>query len=98
MPLADRFRFLMSLSNSAAADQDVTRTYHRQLNELVAYVEAGKRAGEISKSLPTVWVVASYDAMLNAAWSLIQRGKMSSEKATEVFTESFVASVSASRC
>jgi len=93
VPLADRFRFLMSLASAASTDHQVNQTYQRQLNELISYVEAAKQAGEISKSLPTEWVVASYDAMLNAAWSLIQHKTLTSDKATEAFKASFVASV-----
>lgn len=93
VPMADRFRFLMSLTSIGASDKKIGQIYRRQLKELIDYVEDAKRAGDISKSLPTDWVVASYDALLNAAWGLIQYDRMDSDQATELFIRSFTASV-----
>ena len=93
VPMADRFRFLMSLTSIGASDKKIGQIYRRQLKELIDYVEDAKRAGDISKSLPTDWVVASYDALLNAAWGLIQYDRMDSDQATELFIQSFTASV-----
>ena len=93
VPLADRFRFLMSLASIGASDKEIGRVYRRQLNELTRYVEEGKKLGDISKTLPSEWIVAMYDALLNAAWGLIQYDKMESEQATELFIRSFTASL-----
>ncbi|MEM9621630.1 MAG: TetR/AcrR family transcriptional regulator [Pseudomonadota bacterium] len=93
VPMAERFRFLMNFTSIGAADDTINRTYQRQLDGLVGYVEAGKKAGDIAKSLPTDWVVASYDALLNAAWGLIQTKKLDADQATEVFVRTFRASL-----
>ena len=93
VPLADRFRFLMSLTSLSITDKEVNQTYNRQLNELVAYVEQAKEAKEITTNLPTEWIVASYDALLNTAWMLVQYEKLSTEAATQAFIQSFVASL-----
>ena len=93
VPMAERFRFLMSLTSIGANDQAINRAYRRQLSELIAYVEQGKQVGDISESLPTKWVVASYDALLNAAWTLIQYEELTPEQATDAFIRSFCASL-----
>ena len=94
VPMAERFRFLMSLTSIGESDATIGRAYRRQLRELIGYVEDGKKAGDISKTLPTEWVVASYDALLNASWTLIQYDKMDTAEVTEVFIRSFSASLS----
>ncbi|MEM7281891.1 MAG: TetR/AcrR family transcriptional regulator [Pseudomonadota bacterium] len=93
VPMAERFRFLMNLNSVRTDDEKINRAYQRQLDELHRYVRQGKKSGEISKSLPTDWIVASYDALLNAAWTLIQYGNLSSDQATQVFVRSFRASL-----
>lgn len=92
-PLTDRFRFLMNASGLTTLDRRVTRRYQQQLDELVGYVEEAKQTGDIAQTLPTAWVVASYDALLNAAWMLVQQGTLSSCDATEAFKASFVSSL-----
>ena len=94
VPMAERFRFLMSLTSIGEADPTINRAYRRQLNELIGYVEDGKKAGEIAQSIPTDWVVASYDALLNAAWTLVQYNKLETDQATDLFINSFTASLS----
>ena len=91
--MAERFRFLMNLTSVGIEDESINRAYQRQLNELTRYVQQGKKEGGISKALPTAWIVASYDALLNAAWTLIQYGDLSSEQATQAFIRSFRASL-----
>lgn len=93
MPMAARFRFLMSLADSDTLDRTVKLAYQRQLDELTTYVEQGKADGAITAALPTAWVVASYDAQLNAAWSLVQFGQLTEAEATSAFISSFRASL-----
>ena len=68
VPMADRFCFLMSLAAVGAGDREVNHAYQRQLDQLAELIVAGKEAGEIRQDLATEWIVASYDALLNAAW------------------------------
>ena len=93
VPMAERFRFLMSLASIGATDETVNRAYQRQLNELTGYVEQAKAAGDISESLPVDWVVATYDALLNAAWTLVQWERATPEEATRLFLRTFRASL-----
>lgn len=93
VPMADKYRFLMSLSAIAAEDATVKRIYRRQLKELYDLVEVAKDAGEIDSNLPTAWVVGSYDALLNTAWELVEQNQLTSVDAAVYFKRSFAASV-----
>lgn len=92
-PMADRYRFLMNSTLIAENDPEIQRLYQRQLDELTALVDEAKEANHIRCDLPTAWIVASYDAMLNTAWHLVEQGTLSSKDATAAFKQSFIRSV-----
>jgi hypothetical protein len=89
MPMANRFRFLMSLWNIAADDPTVIRIYQRQLRELRELVKQAQDEGDICKSLSSIWVVTTFDALLTSAWQLIEHRKMSSAAAAAAFKRTF---------
>ena len=89
VPLADRFRFLMSLWTLAAGDRSVMKIYKRQLNELYDTIEKAKASREIRSDLPTGWLVRQFDASLNAAWEMVESGEIESGEAATYFRESF---------
>lgn len=89
MPMASRYRFLMSLWAIAADDKVVNRIYKRQLKDLSELVMQAQAEGEISSKLSTVWVVSTFDAILNSAWQLIELGKVSPKDAMISFKRSF---------
>lgn len=89
VPQANRYRFLMSLLQITANDRTVRKIYKRQLDELSSVFEEAKQEGDIRSDLPTSWLVAQYDAMLNSAWYMIQAGELSSKEAADLFKVSF---------
>lgn len=89
MPMANRFRFLMSLWSIAEHDPSVIRIYKRQLKELRELVKQAKSEGEISAELSTTWVVSMFDALLNSAWQLVELDKMTPSDAARYFKRSF---------
>ena len=89
MPMANRFRFLMSLWAFTANDRVVNRIYKRQLEELKILVVQAQEDGDISSELSNVWVVSMFDAILNSAWQLIEVGEITSIEATNAVKRSF---------
>jgi len=88
MPMAARFRFLMSLWAIASNDKVVLKIYRRQLRELGGYVEQAQEDDEIVPSLSVAWVVSMFDALLNSAWFLVENGTMDIDEATAAFKHS----------
>ena len=93
VPLATRFRFLVSVASGKSEDQKVRKLYARQLDDLAQLIEQAKRDGDIANQHTTDWIVAMYDALLNAAWVLVQQGKLDVTTATDSFRKSFLAAV-----
>ena len=91
VPMATRYRFLMSPASTTVNSKEVRDAYKSQLEELSTLVAQAKSAGEISSELPNVWIVASYDALLLSTWDLIQRRQMSLASALLAFKHSFQA-------
>ena len=89
MPMAARFRFLMSLSSITADSRRVRQIYQRQLDELSQLVQEAQAAGDISSDLTVTWVVWSFDALLNSAWHLVELGEMTPTDAAAAFKRSF---------
>ncbi len=89
IPMANRFRFLMSLKAIAANDPAINLIYKRQLGELSELVNQAQSDGEISSTLSNEWVVSMFDAILNSAWQLIEQGKVAPGDAAIAFKQSF---------
>lgn len=89
MPMASRYRFLMSLWNLASDDRKTNQIYKRQLDEFSQLVQQAQDAGEISAELTVTWIVWSFDALLNSAWHLVELGKMTPTAAAFAFKKSF---------
>ncbi len=90
MPMASRYRFLMSLRDLASDDRKTNLIYKRQLEEFSVLVQQAQDAGEFSSELPVTWIVGSFDALLNNAWLLVELGKMEPAEAAAAFKKSFI--------
>jgi len=89
MPMATRYRFLMSLWNLASNDQKTNQIYQRQLNEFSLLVEQAQDAGEFRSDLSVTWIVWSFDALLTSAWYLIEQAEMTPADAADALKKSF---------
>ncbi|MFN3237516.1 MAG: TetR/AcrR family transcriptional regulator [Pseudomonadales bacterium] len=89
MPLANRFRFLMSLWQIAARDPEVTRIYQRQLRDLKGTVLKAQKRAELRNDIPADWIVASFDAQLNVAWHMVETRVISAGEAEAYFRTTF---------
>lgn len=89
MPMAARYRFLMSLWTIAADDRTVRRIYNRQLDELSELVTDAQAAGELRPEFSTTWIVSFFDSVLSCAWYLVESGEMSAADAAVAFKSSF---------
>lgn len=89
MPMASRYRFLMSLWNIASDDRKTNQIYQRQLDEFSQFVQQAQEAGEFSSELSVTWIVWSFDALLNSAWHLVELGEMTPADAAVAFKKSF---------
>ena len=89
MPMANRFRFLMSLWTIAADNAAVKKIYARQLKELSELVKEAQNQGDISSTLSVQWVVSTFDAILNSAWNMIERGELTPKAASSSFKQTF---------
>jgi len=83
MPLADRFHFLLSLWSIAEKDPEVMALYNRQLYDLVALVERGKKEGSINQSLDSNWLVCLIDSLMYSGWWMMANMKMTSQAASK---------------
>jgi hypothetical protein len=52
-------------------------------------VKQAQDEGDICKSLSSIWVVTTFDALLTSAWQLIEHRKMSSAAAAAAFKRTF---------
>ncbi len=93
MPLADRFHFLLSLWNIAEKDPEVMALYNRQLYDLVALVERGKKEGSINQNLDSNWLVCLIDSLMYSGWWMMANMKMTNEAASNHAVQVLLAGV-----
>ncbi len=70
IPLADRQAFLTL--EAADHDIDIARAYEQERKETAAAFDAAKFEGSFAKDIPAEWMVAMYDAVIDAAWTLVR--------------------------
>jgi len=89
VPMADRFRFLVSLWSLVEDDEEVKRINAEMLRDLHALIDQAKRAGDVHAQLPTAWLVTLLDSMLTAGWMFVETGTSTSREAAEYVKQSF---------
>ncbi|WP_419908100.1 TetR/AcrR family transcriptional regulator [Hoeflea sp.] len=90
MPVADRFRFLVSLWSLVEGDGEVERIEARMRAELHALFEEAIADGTFSPDLPASWLVAFFDSTLTAGWMMVGAGDATSEEAAHYVKRSFL--------
>ena len=94
MPMSNRFHFLLSLWNIAEQDPEVMALYNRQLFDLVALVEKGKKEGSIDASLDSNWLVCLIDSLMFSGWWMMVNMHMTPEAAADHAIKSLFSGVS----
>lgn len=89
MPVANRYRFLTSLWSEAIDDPQVMQMVEQSAKDMEWLFNQAKDAGEIDHALPNFWLTNFYDMTLTTAWSLLESGDISTEKAVRFATQSF---------
>lgn len=82
VPLASRQWFLAN--EDLDADPEVASAYRADLDELRAEVEAAKHEGVFAPDVPSVWIVAAYENLTYAAWSLVVAGEATPRQAAHI--------------
>jgi len=88
VPMANRFRFLVSLWSLVEEDEVIRHINKQVQRDLYMLIEQAKKAGEIDKGLPTAWVVAFFDSTLDAAW-ILENDDISTKDVAELVKKSF---------
>jgi AcrR family transcriptional regulator len=94
MPLTQEMQFLINLDQIQLDDPDISKIINKQRDELTHLVEWGKRNNEISKTLPTSWVVNLIDGMFYIGWVQQQDSQNSTEQIAAFAYTSFAQGVS----
>jgi len=89
VPMANRFRFLISLWSFVRDDKEIKNINARMNDEMGFVFDQAKQLGEIRLDLPTPWIVALFNATLGAAWASIEEGKLTSDDAVRHAKQSF---------
>lgn len=89
VPLADRFRFLVSLWSFVENDKEIERISARMDKEMFFVFDQAKKQGDIGPDLPTTWLVSFFDSTLDAAWTSVESGQISSAEAVGYVKKSF---------
>ena len=89
IPIADRYRFLNSMWPEASDDPRVTKKLKQSFSDMEWLMDQAKKAGEIDKALPSVWLTTFFEMTLYAAWSLLESGDINADEAAQFATRSF---------
>lgn len=90
VPMADRFRFLLSLWTIAMEDEGIVELNTEMRQEMFNLIDHAKEIGDLSPELSTSWIAEFFDATIVAAWTLIEKGEMSAHEATFSAKASFL--------
>ncbi len=80
VPLGDRVQCLVSLPE-VFQDTEVVGVCRRQSRETADLVEAAKAEGGLDPTVPTAWIVEALDALIYAAWTAVQDGRLAKNDA-----------------
>ena len=87
IPLGDRYSFLGSIVSN---DSMLLESYEAQLDWVETLVKDLKEQGEISKDVPSPWVVAQIDQLVWSAWNAMANGYLTTDEATELAMRSLL--------
>ncbi|WP_136658181.1 TetR/AcrR family transcriptional regulator [Nitratireductor sp. XY-223] len=90
MPMADRFRFLVSLWSLVEGDAEVARIEARMRGEMLALFRQAMTDGEFETDMPAEWLTAFFDSTLTAGWMLVDAGAATSGEAADYVKRSFL--------
>ncbi|MEM9600140.1 MAG: TetR/AcrR family transcriptional regulator [Pseudomonadota bacterium] len=82
VPLADRQWFLAN--EPVEQDPEIAAAYERDRAELATEIEAAKSEGTFSKSVPTAWIVETYENLIYTAWKLVREGEATPSQAADL--------------
>ena len=89
MPLSEEMQFLINLGGFALEDKNLVRTYERQQEEMRELIDQLKREGCVDKTIPTQWLVHSFDAQFYPAWMLRSDPKYTDAELADLAYRSF---------
>lgn len=87
VPLANRQWFLAH--EGADADEEIAAAYRASRDELCTDVEEAKKEGFFDSSVPTIWIVETYESLTYAAWSLVRSGEATPRQAADLAWRTF---------
>jgi len=79
IPLADRQLFLAN--EPLDRNPKIAAAYQEQLDDLATDIDRAKAEGVFAQNLPTAWIVAAYENLTYAAWTLVRNGDATSRQA-----------------
>lgn len=75
IPMGERYHFL-TREAGLFEDAEFLREFDRQTREMRELIEAAKAEGSIVAHVPTAWVVAAIDGLINVAWETVDAGSV----------------------
>lgn len=87
IPLANRQWFLAH--EGMEADEEVATAYKASRDELSADVEKAKEEGFFDATIPTLWIVETYENLTYTAWSFVRSGEATPKQAADLAWRTF---------
>ena len=80
IPLAARHWFLAN--DDLSSDPEIAAAYEKDAAEMRATVEGARDEGTFAADVPTHWIVATFDALLFAAWEQVRDAELTPKQAS----------------
>ena len=95
IPLAERQWFLAH--EPVMQDPAVEAAYKSDQAELCASIDAAKKEGAFSSSVPTRWIAESYEGLVFAAWAMVRDEELTATQAADLAWRTLTNGVTASK-
>lgn len=82
IPLGDRYQFLMR--EPVEDHADIAAEFAKQQDEMIEAINAAKKEGLFEQSIPTDWIVRTFDTILYAAWESVTAQETTPKQATDL--------------
>ena len=82
IPLGNRYSFLSR--EPLEDDPTIAAEFERQMAQVHEAVEGAKREGVFDATVPTSWIVQTYDHLIYAAWESVHAGSATPDQAAEL--------------